>query len=91
MAPYVKVNLGYSFNLNKKNVKFTDETGATSTGNLKVDNGAGVGMEYNNFLTDITYQETTADVKVSFQGEKTNKKSFDHSRVTLSLGYKFNF
>ena len=95
ITPYVKANLGYSFNLNEKNVKFTDETGATSTGNLKVDNGlyygAGVGMEYNNFLMDIMYQQTTADAKVSFQGEKTNKKSFDHSRVTLSLGYKFNF
>lgn len=95
MTPYVKANLGYSFNLNEKNIKITDETGAASTGNLKVDNGlyygAGVGMEYNNFLMDIMYQQTTADAKVSIQGEKTNKKSFDHSRVTLSLGYKFNF
>lgn len=95
VTPYVKANLGYSFNLNEKNVKFTDETGATSTGNLKVDNGlyygAGAGMEYNNFLIDVMYQQTIADAKVSFQGEKTNKKSFDYSRVTLSLGYKFNF
>lgn len=95
ITPYVKANLGYSFNLNEKSVKFTDETGVTSTGNLKVDNGlyygAGVGMEYNNFLMDIMYQQTTADAKISSQGEKTNKKNFDYSRITLSLGYKFNF
>lgn len=97
IIPYVKANLGYSFNLNEKDVKFrdTDGVGVTSTGNLKVDNGlyygAGVGMEYKDFLMDIMYQQTIADAKVSFQGEKTNKKSFDYSRVTLSLGYKFNF
>lgn len=95
IIPYVKANLGYSFNFNEKNVKFTDEIGSVSTGNLKVNNGlyygAGIGMEYNNFLMDIMYQQTAADAKISFQGEKTNQKSFDHSRVTLSLGYKFNF
>lgn len=95
ITPYIKANLGYSFNLNEKDIKFTDEAGITSTESLKVDNGlyygAGLGMEYNNFLMDIMYQQTSADAKVSFQGEKTNKKSFDHSRVALSLGYKFNF
>lgn len=95
ITPYVKANLGYSFNLNEKNITFTNETGVTSTSNLKVDNGlyygAGIGAEYNNFLIDIMYQQTTADAKIYLPGEQTNKKSFDYSKVTFSFGYRFNF
>lgn len=95
ITPYIKANLGYSFNFNEKDTKATDSTGTVLTGNLKVDNGlyygVGIGMEYNNFLMDIMYQQTVADAKLSYQNTELGKSNFDYSRVTLSLGYKFNF
>lgn len=95
ITPYVKANLGYSFNLNEKDVKMTETTGEIISGKLKVDDGlyygAGLGVEYNNFLMDLMYQQTMAKAKVTSEGVTSDKKNFDHSRVTLSLGYKFNF
>lgn len=95
ITPYIKANLGYSFNLNEKDVKMTEANGVVTSGKLKVDDGlyygAGLGVEYNNFLMDVMYQQTMAKAKVTFEGANPDKKSFDHSRVTLSLGYKFNF
>lgn len=77
MTPYLKGNLGYAFNFKE-------------TAKNKVNNGAyggiGVGVEYNNFFTDVMYQITFAKI----EPENGKKEDLDYSRVTLSLGYKFN-
>lgn len=77
LTPYLKGNLGYAFNFKEtaKN-KVNDNAYA----------GAGVGVEYENFFTDIMYQVTFAKI----EPENGKKEDLDYSRVTLSLGYKFN-
>ena len=100
-VPYVKANLGYSFNDGDGDFKMSglSEDGTLEgevKGNVKIDDGLyygiGAGFEYNNFTMDLMYQvnEAEAEVTVSELDVKT-KKDYDYSRVTLSFGYKFNF
>ena len=76
-TPYLKGNLGYAFNF-KETAKNKVSNGAYV--------GAGVGVEYENFFTDVVYQVTFAKI----EPENGKKEDLDYSRVTLSLGYKFN-
>ncbi|MGL4876175.1 MAG: outer membrane beta-barrel protein [Clostridium sp.] len=76
-TPYLKGNLGYAFNL-KETAKNKVKDGAYV--------GAGAGVEYENFFTDVMYQVNFAKV----EPENGKKENLDYSRVTLSLGYKFN-
>lgn len=90
--PYIKANLGYSFNINANKTKVTDNTG-TENLKTKVKNGLytgiGAGAEYNNYLVDIMYQTNFA--KASFSGIDNNSKSkLNYSRITLSVGYKLD-
>ena len=100
-VPYIKANLGYSFNDGDGDFKMSglSEDGTLEgevKGNVKIDDGLyygiGAGFEYNNFTMDLMYQvnEAEAEVTVSELDVKT-KKDYDYSRVTLSFGYKFNF
>lgn len=100
-VPYIKANLGYSFNDEDGDFKMSglSEDGTLEgevKGNVKIDDGLyygiGAGFEYNNFTMDLMYQvnEAEAEVTVSELDVKT-KKDYDYSRVTLSFGYKFNF
>lgn len=86
IKPYVKMDLGYSFNDNDD--KMINNKKSLS---VKVDDGAyfgiGTGLEYNNFTTDVMYKITKSKVKVG----SMDKENFDYSRITLSVGYKFNF
>ncbi len=89
IKPYIKMDLGYSFNDSNGNLEYT--YGKKREISTKVDNGAyfgiGAGVEYNNFTTDIMYKITKSKVKVGSQ----EKDDYNNSRVTLSVGYKFNF
>lgn len=76
-TPYLKGNLGYAFNF-KETAKNKVKDGAYV--------GAGMGVEYENFFTDVMYQVTFAKI----EPENGKKENLDYSRVTLSLGYKFN-
>lgn len=77
VTPYLKGNLGYAFNIKESS-------------NIKVNNGAyggiGAGVDYGNFFTDVMYQITFGKI----EPENGKKENLDYSRVTLSLGYKFN-
>ncbi|MGL6097989.1 MAG: OmpW family outer membrane protein, partial [Fusobacteriaceae bacterium] len=93
--PYLKANLGYSFNFENGDAEdiYSDEIFEYST-NVKngLYYGAGVGVEYNNFFTDVMYSVNEAKATLKNEdGESLGKKSFDYSRVTLGFGYKFNF
>ena len=65
--------------------------------------GAGFGFEYNNWITELMYQVNYAEVEFTVNQPidpdlgadidvtKDFKDDLDYSRVTLSLGYTFNF
>lgn len=101
-VPYIKANLGYSFNDEDGDAKGIDND--TKYGHdvwgydVKIDDGLyyaiGAGFEYNNFTMDLMYQVNEADVEITdkeYPEDGTLKTDYDYSRVTLSFGYKFNF
>lgn len=94
IKPYLKADLGYSFNNNNGDIKVRDTEGDSFKYFTKVENGLyygiGAGAEYNNFVVDLMYKVNKAEIKADVEGERF-KKDLDYSRVTLSVGYKFNF
>ncbi|MHD0318573.1 outer membrane beta-barrel protein [Fusobacterium sp. THCT1E2] len=101
IKPYLKADLGYSFNSDNGDAKYTFR-GSDATYDyfederisVKMKNGLyygiGAGAEYNNFVVDLMYKVNKAEIKANV-GEERFKKDLDYSRVTLSIGYKFNF
>jgi opacity protein-like surface antigen len=92
LTPYVKLNIGYSFNMNDGTLKIKDALGERDL-NVDAKNGfyygTGIGLEYKNFVADLSYQVNYADIEAkdgNFDGSKAN-----FQRVTLGLGYNFNF
>ena len=100
-TPYVKANLGYSFNINDGTLtlKETDRlTGDSVSDDLSVDAKDGfyyavsTGVEYKGFVVDLAYQVNYADVDFKdSNGYIYESSSADFSRVTLGLGYNFGF
>ena len=102
IKPYVKVDLGYSFNFDEEDVKVSwnwkenniISTQGTEKLSTSMDNGIyygiGIGAEYNNFLMELMYKTNKAEMEVT-DGIDKIKGDLDYSRVTLSFGYKFNF
>ncbi|MGL4970276.1 MAG: hypothetical protein ACRC5G_04720 [Cetobacterium sp.] len=87
VTPYLKANIGYSFNFDSKDYKVGSDRYSTS-----VDDGlywaAGIGMEYQAFNVDVLYGANYAKSKVN--GDVNEKFDNDYERVTLSVGYRFN-
>ena len=101
IKPYLKADLGYSFNDERGNFKViktasskASEPGYSRELLTKVENGLyygiGAGAEYNNFVIDLMYKINKAKVEMNNYNERI-KGDLDYSRVTLSIGYKFNF
>ena len=98
IKPYVKADLGYSFNKMKKSMAVTEKdlaTGETVTATvegLKAKNGLyagiGAGVEYNNVTADLSYVFTGA--KYKYKDESDADKA-NNSAVRLTVGYKFAF
>ena len=86
MKPYLKANLGYSFNFNS-----SDANVGTSY-STSVDDGlywaAGAGVEYDNFTVDLMYVVNKAETSVDNESYKHDN---DYDRVVLSVGYIFDF
>ncbi|MDO4690068.1 MAG: outer membrane beta-barrel protein [Fusobacterium sp.] len=90
--PYIKFDLGYSFNkLNNENeydgkskVSYDIDLSKATNG---LYTGLSVGVEYNNFLTELSYVYTKA--KLKWQDGDSSK--WDNKTIRLSVGYKFNF
>ena len=102
-STYAKLNLGYSFNLKRDDVGWEDYAkyekndvdqppiySNSKDYDTDISNGfyyaIGGGVKYKNFFADIMYQATFADIEVN-----NKKDSIDYSRVTLGLGYSFEF
>lgn len=93
IKPYLKADLGYSFNFGEDDLKMTRGNNSMKV-NTSVDNGLyyglGAGVEYNNFIVELMYKVNQADVE--YKGPNGSlKKSYDYSRTTLAFGYRFNF
>lgn len=95
IKPYIKADLGYSFNKMKKSMTVTEKkltTGETETytEGLKAKNGlyagVGVGVEYNNVTADLSYVLTQSKIKDEDDSYKAN-----NGAVRLTVGYKFAF
>ena len=106
-VPYVKANLGYSFNdedgdlkahgtINEPYPDYIETEEWVGEADVKIENGLyygiGAGFEYNNFTMDLMYQVNEAEAEITVSDLNVKtKKDYDYSRVTLSFGYKFNF
>lgn len=102
IKPYIKSDLGYSFNFNNKDLKYKlkshDEKANPSNDNGKVHTnvenglyfGIGTGIEYNNFVVELSYKINKAKMTYNEKYLGKHKKKYDYSRTTLSVGYKFD-
>ena len=95
ITPYVKGNLGIAFNSGKIEAK----EGADNV-NFKYNSGAyygvGAGLEYKNFVADLSYNVNTMNTKLTanlpssgYKGE--SKFNTNHGVLTLGVGYAFKF
>lgn len=96
LKPYVKADLGYSFNTMKKSMTVTVEGDSETIDGLKVSNGlytsVGVGLEYNNITADLAYVFTGGKYNfVNDDPDDSIGNSGNNSAVRLTVGYKFNF
>ena len=96
IIPYLKANLGYSFNFNEKDGKGTagkEKVKYKADVNNGLYLGFGAGMEYNNFIVDLMYQVNSgkAYVKEKETGVKSGKDYFSSGKITLGIGYKFSY
>lgn len=99
ITPYVKADIGYSFNKVNGDFKQTEVgKNTTATYNTKVANGLygglGIGAEYKNFLAEVSYNYINSTITLTPEKEKDAKgeaKSYGNKAVRVSLGYKFNF
>lgn len=94
VKPYLKADLGYSYNFGESDITImgkNNERVGTSLDNTGLYYGLGAGIEYNNFLFEVMHKVNKADINYSFNDGEKLKKSYDYSRTTLSIGYKFNF
>ncbi len=94
IKPYLKANLGYSFNLDASDLEAKgtrENTGDNDKVSTNVENGLywalGGGLEYKNFTVDLMYAVTKAETEVK---EFNTKEDNDYGRVVLSAGYRFN-
>ena len=100
--PYVKANLGYSINSGDTNVKLNNFYSGklVEEYNSEMKNGMyyglGFGIEYKNFLVDLTYDITYSKAEEKIYNYEdiegfSHDYDFDIQKLTLSFGYQFEF
>lgn len=77
-TPYIKADIGYSFNDIEDNEKFSYENGLYY--------GIGFGMEIQNLSLEMSYRVNEGKLKTDH-----GKYDIDNSRVMFGAAYKFNF
>lgn len=94
IKPYLKANLGYSFNFDSSDLEAKgtrENTGDNYKVSTNVENGLywalGGGVEYKNFTVDLMYAITTAETEAK---KLDGKEKNDYGRVVLSAGYRFD-
>lgn len=93
VTPYIKTNIGYSFNVNDGTLKVKEAAGEVDY-DVNAKNGfyygVGFGVEYKSFVADLSYQINYADIELGNNSNLRNSKA-DFQRFTLGLGYNFDF
>ena len=93
VTPYVKANLGYSFNSGSMKWRNILERGeAKIKGGLYT--GIGTGIQYKNFVVDLSYNWNSMRVNRTVNTGFTryeDKFNLNHGTLTLGLGYSFGF
>ncbi len=95
VTPYIKANLGYSFNSGKlRDVFGVYDFEAKFKGGLY--SGLGIGLQYQNFVADLSYNVNGARVNRTVTNKSSgyyahDKFTLDHGVLTLSAGYSFGF
>ena len=91
VTPYVKGNLGVAFNSGKIEIK-EGPSSVKFKYNSGIYYGIGAGIQYKNFVTDLSYNINSLKTKldVDLPGYKANNKfNTNHGALTLSVGYSF--
>lgn len=111
--PYVKANVGYSFNIHKNDLTLSDKVTqyvydwydddydeytysyASKSYDTDIKNGLyygiGGGVQVNGFTVDLMYQANYAKAKIDNGDGTKQEHNLNLHRVTLGLGYAFNF
>ncbi|MBP9477073.1 MAG: porin family protein [Sebaldella sp.] len=95
-TPYLKGDVGYSFNMGDYNYNSGSYYGRSSVDG-DIDNGfyygVGGGVEYRGLTIDLMYKQNFADYTVKYSGPGyyvEDSGNADYSRVTLNIGYNFH-
>jgi len=91
--PYLRANLGYSFNFNSSDLEeknsVNDQTEKTA---IDIDGGLyygiGTGIEYKDYTIELMY--AINQCKSSIDGSHSKDRT-DYDRISLLIGYRFNF
>ena len=99
VTPYVKAKLGFAVNSGKIDFQKINTPGIDETAQMKFKHGfyygAGAGVEYNNFVADLSYNVNTLRAKYNYsynnllgtKKESSSKETLNHGMLTLSVGY----
>ena len=93
ITPYVKGNLGLAITSGKvesKNI-LADESLKFESG---IYYGIGTGLQYKNFVADLSYNVNTMKTKYNFNTpgyREQGKFNTNHGTLTLGVGYSFGF
>ncbi len=113
IKPYVKANLGYSFNLQRNDLTYSDKVTqyvydwyyddydeydysfASKSYDTEIKNGIyygiGGGVQIDNITVDLMYQANYAKAKINYDGGGSEEHDLNVSRLTLGVGYAFQF
>lgn len=81
IQPFFKTNIGISFNQTESGLRDIDE----KVNPVGFYGAIGGGFEVDQFIVELAYQINTAKT------DNNIEENIDHSRVTLGLGYRFDF
>ena len=93
ITPYVKGNLGLAINSGKVESKNLVAKESLKFGS-GVYYGIGTGLQYKNFVADLSYNVNTMKTKYSFNRpgyKEEGKFNTNHGTLTLGVGYSFGF
>jgi hypothetical protein len=93
ITPYVKGNLGLAINSGKVESKNLVAKESLKFGS-GVYYGIGTGLQYKNFVADLSYNVNTMKTKYNFNTpgyREQGKFNTNHGTLTLGVGYSFGF
>ena len=93
ITPYIKGNLGLAINSGKVESKNLVAKESLKFGS-GVYYGIGTGLQYKNFVADLSYNVNTMKTKYNFNTpgyREQGKFNTNHGTLTLGVGYSFGF